>query len=97
MKKHDENRDLKSVARISKINYGNKTIQCSKAVNIGIHMWGRIDFLIHYCGWHFIWNNSAGISYNLFNDENTNSVRSQKKAKKEPKLTDKTKKVSKKK
>ena len=28
--KHDENKDLKSVARIAKINPGDKSIQCSK-------------------------------------------------------------------
>ena len=59
--KHDENKDLKSVARIAKIDYSNKTIQASKNANIGIHTWGRIDFLTHYCGWHFVWNNSVGV------------------------------------
>lgn len=96
-KKHDENRDLRCVARIASINPGDKSIQCSKNATIGIHMWGRIDFLTNYCGWHFIWNNSAGVSYSLFNDNNNTSVRAQKKAKKESKLTDKTKKISKKK
>ena len=90
--KHDENKDLKSVARIAKINPGDKTIQCSKNATIGIHMWGKIDYLTKYCGWHFIWNNSiSGVNYTSSN-ESSKSVRDLKKAKKQPKLTDKTKK-----
>lgn len=97
MAKHDENKDLRSIARIAKINPGDKTIQCAKNATIGIHMWGKIDFLTKYRGWHFIWNDSAGNSFNQFNSTDSQSARAQKKAKKEPKLTDKTKKVSKKK
>lgn len=90
--KHDENKDLKSVARIAKINPGDKSIQCSKNATIGIHMWGKIDYLTKYCGWHFIWNNSVDrVNYNSSN-ESSKSVRDLKKAKKQPKLTDKTKK-----
>lgn len=95
--RHDENKDLRSVARIAKVNPSDKTIQCSKNATIGIHMWGKIDFLTKYCGWHFIWNNSAGVSYNQFADNNNNSAYAVKKAKKEAKLTYKTKKQSKKK
>lgn len=95
--RHDENKDLRSVSRIAKVNLGNKTIQASKNANIGIHMWGKIDFLTKYCGWHFIWNNSAGVGGYSYSDDSNKSVREAKKAKKEPKLTDKTKKGSKKK
>ena len=95
--KHDENKDLRSVSRIAKINLGDKTIKASKNANIGIHMWGKIDFLTKYCGWHFIWNNSAGVGGYSYSDDSNKSVREAKKAKKEPKLTDKTKKGFKKK
>ena len=88
--KHDENKDLRCVARIAKINLGDKTIQASKSATIGIHMWGRIDFLTNYCGWHFIWNNSAGVGGYSSSDVKT-SAREAKKAKKEPKLTNKRK------
>jgi len=91
MKKHDENRDLRSVARIAKILPGDKSIKCSKNATIGIHMWGRIDFLVHYCGWHLIWDNSAGVTSQF------EATEVKKKPKKEHKLTDKTKKTSKKK
>lgn len=96
MKKHDENRDLRSFSRIGKVDYSSKTLQCAKSAIIGIHLWGKIDFLTKYCGWHFIWNNNAGNSFNEFKNNDNQSARSQKKAKKEPKLTDKTKKSKKK-
>lgn len=95
MAKHDENRDLRSFSRVGKVDYSNKTLQASKSSTIGIHMWGKIDFLTKYCGWHFVWNNSAGIGLTKSND-NINSARASKKAKNEPKLTDKTKKTKKK-
>lgn len=93
--KHDENKDVRLVSRIAKINYGDFSIKCSKTATIGIRTWGRIDFLTKYCGWHFIWDNNAGVS-NFKADDNKESARTQKKAKKEPKLTDKTKKPKKK-
>ena len=96
--KHDENKDLRSFSRIGKVNIADKTLQASKSATIGIRMWGKIDFLTHYCGWHFIWNNSAGVGgYSGGKNDSTTSAREAKKAKKAPKLTDKTKKTSKKK
>lgn len=97
MKKHDENRDLRSISKIAKINPAQKSIECSKSATIGIHMWGRIDYLTKYCGWVFIWNNNAGTSYGQFGDFDKSTARAKKKAQKEPKLTDKTKKKSNKK
>ena len=47
-KKHDERKDLKCVSKVAE-NNGNRIIIPTDAV-IGIHTWGRIDFLIHYCG-----------------------------------------------
>ena len=96
MKKHDENRDLRSFSRIGKIDYSSKTLQCAKSAIIGIHLWGKIDFLTKYCGWHFVWNNSAGNSYGQFNDNSNQDSKPQKKVKKEHQLTDKTKKSKKK-
>ena len=58
-------------------------------------MWGKIDFLTRYCGWHFIWDNSAGVGMTKY-DDNDNPARTVKKAKKEHQLTDKTKKSKKK-
>lgn len=96
MAKHDENKDLKSFSRIGKVSPGDKTLRASKNATIGIHMWGKIDFLTKYCGWHFIWDNNAGVGVNKSDDSNNNSARTAKKAKKEHQLTDKTKKSKKK-
>ena len=94
-KKHDENKDLKSFARIGKIDYGNKILYAPKSATIGIHLWGKIDFLRHYCGWWFAWTNNAAPSVQSNGDSNDN-VKAAKKNKNEHKLTDKTKKNKKK-
>lgn len=93
MKKHDENKDLRLFSRIGKVNIGDKTLRASKSTIIGIHMWGRIDFLINYCGWHFIWDNTVSINrYNIDDTSKTNDIRTKKKEAKAPKLTNKKKK-----
>ena len=97
MVKHDENKDLRSFSRIGKVDYSDKTLQCAKSAIIGIRLWGKIDFLTKYCGWHFIWNNNVGNSYNQFNSDSNSDVNVQKKFKKEHQLKDKTKKTSKRK
>lgn len=53
-KMHDENKDLRSVSKIAKIDRGAKLIRCSKNATIGIRMWGKIDYLVHYLGWYFV-------------------------------------------
>lgn len=97
MVKHDENKDLRSFSRIGKVDYSDKTLQCAKSAIIGIHLWGKIDFLTKYCGWHFVWNNNVGNSYNQFNSDSNSDVNVQKKSKKEHQLKDKTKRTSKRK
>lgn len=93
-KKHDERKDLKYVSRVAEIN-GNHLIIPTNVV-IGIHMWGRIDFLVHYCG--YILNHSRTVKpSNLkFEDAEINSIltdniREAKKIKKEHKLSNKKK------
>lgn len=96
-KRHDENKCLKSFNRIGRVSIYDKTLQAPKNAVIGIHLWGKIDYLTNYCGWHFIWNNNATPNYTQnSNDSNNNNI-VKKKQKKEYKLTDKTKKNSKKK
>lgn len=89
--KHDENKDLRSFSHIGKVDYSNRTLQASKSATIGIHLWGKIDFLTKYCGWHFVWNNAAS-NYSQVSSDTKVDARSQKKAKKEHQLTAKTKK-----
>ena len=99
-KKHDENKDLKSFSRVGKINYSDKTLRASKSTIIGIRLWGRIDFLTHYCGWHFIWDNTVKVRNYYDNESKTeqvNNITNTRKISKEQSLTDKTKKTNKRK
>lgn len=87
-KKHDEKKDLKCVSKVVEIN-GNHIIVPTDAV-IGIHTWGRIDFLVHYCG--YILNRAKNVkASNLKIEDAAVSAREAKKIKKEHKLTNKKK------
>ena len=88
MKKHDEKKDLKCVSRVAEIN-GNRIIIPTDAI-IGIHTWGRIDFLIHYCG-YILYRAKNVKASNLNFEDATVSAREAKKIKKEHKLTNKKK------
>lgn len=87
-KKHDERKDLKCVSKVAEIN-GNRIIVPTNAV-IGIHTWGRIDFLIHYCGYILYRAKNVKASNLNFEDASV-SAREAKKIKKEHKLTNKKK------
>ena len=87
-KKHDEKKYLKCVSRVAEIN-GNRIIIPTDAV-IGIHTWGRIDFLIHYCG-YILYRAKNVKASNLNFEDATVSAREAKKIKKEHKLTNKKK------
>ena len=50
-KRHCEDKAVKSVARVCKVDAMAKTLQVSKGAIVGIKTWGKIDFLTHYCGW----------------------------------------------
>lgn len=81
-------KDLKFVSKVAEIN-GNHIIIPTNTV-IGIHMWGRIDFLVHYCG--YILNRSKNVkASNLKFEDAEVSAREAKKIKKEHKLSNKKK------
>ena len=85
-KKHDEKKDLKFVSKVAEIN-GNHIIIPTNSV-IGIHTWGRIDFLVHYCG--YVLNRSSNAKASNLNFEDAEvSAREAKKIKKEHKLANK--------
>ena len=52
--KHDENKDVRLLSKIAKVNQGSKTITIPTSVQIGNKRWGRIDFLVNYCGYHLV-------------------------------------------
>ena len=87
-KKHDERKDLKCVSKVAEIN-GNHIIIPTNAL-IGIHMWGRIDFLVHYCGYILNRSNNVKASNLKFEDAEIRA-REAKKIKKEHKLSNKKK------
>ncbi len=90
--KHDENKDLVNVSRIVRVNYSDKTLQTSKAAHIGIHTWGRIDYLVKHCGWIFLWNNNVNVKPTIIKsdtDSYNTHKREAKKAAKENTLTNK--------
>lgn len=89
MKKHDERKDLKYVSRIAKID-GNHIIIPINAI-IGIRTWGRIDFLVHYCGYVLNYGSNAIKLSNLNFEDTTISTREAKKINKEHKLSNKKK------
>ena len=87
-KKHKKKKDLKCVSRVAEIN-GNHIIIPTNSV-IGIHTWGRIDFLVHYCG--YVLNRSNNVKASNLNFEDAEiSAREAKKIKKEHKLSNKKK------
>ena len=81
MAKQDENKDVRLISRIAKVNTVNKTIKAPKGTLIGIRSWGRIDYLTNHCGYVFIWD-SAFIPNTSSNDSDT-SKRSNKKKEKD--------------
>lgn len=64
--KHEENVDVKRVSKIAKIDTHNKLIQLNKSDNIGIKIWGRIDYLCNILGYRLI--KSGIVISNKFND-----------------------------
>lgn len=94
MVKHDENKDLRSIAKIARIDYSNKTINYSRSTIIGIRRWGKIDFLVNYCGWRLV-NAYGVIAGGYIGDDVTTKktyARDSKRSAKEHKFTNKTKK-----
>lgn len=57
MNKYDENKVLRSVARVAHVE-GNHVILKSDAV-VGIHMWGKLDYLVNYKGYTVSRSNSV--------------------------------------
>lgn len=89
-KKHDENKDVRLLSRKVRVDVYNKSISANKSTIIGNRSWGRIDFLVNYCGYHFFWDNNAKVITKSFEDnDNKKSKRDYKKASKEQTLTNK--------
>lgn len=51
MKKHDERSAAMMLNHINGVNVAGKTITINPSATVGIHQWGRIDYLCNYCGY----------------------------------------------
>lgn len=49
MNKYDENKVLRSVSRVARVE-GSHIILKADAI-VGIHMWGKLDYLVNYRGY----------------------------------------------
>lgn len=58
-KSHDESNDLKSLAKIARIDYHSKTISLPANAIVGISMKGKIDYLTKYCDWTLLRTNGS--------------------------------------
>jgi len=65
---HDENKDVRLLSKIAKINQGTKSIIIRRDQVIGNKRWGRIDFLCHYCGYHLVREDGVIVN-NAVNDD----------------------------
>lgn len=61
--RYDEGKVLSQLDKKSvRINYASRIIEVAKeATDIGIHSWGKLDFLQNYCGWKVILVNMTEI------------------------------------
>ena len=56
VKKHDEGSVIRLLGRLQGVTIypGTKTIKIKTNATIGIHSWGKIDYLTNYCGYTVI-------------------------------------------
>lgn len=71
MSKHEEKRDVKLLSRIVRVNESNKTITISRGSLVGIHAWGKIDYLVKVHGYVLLWDNGSAIR--IQTDDNSNN------------------------
>ena len=101
-KKHDESIDIKRLSRVGVRTAiqptATGTVKCLVITpalrdSIGIKSWGRVDFLVNYCGYRIISSvtSTETIINGYYSKENKTNYRDVKKKKKEHQLTDKTK------
>ena len=76
---HDENKDVRLLSKIAKINQGNKSIIIRRDQVIGNKRWGRIDFLCHYCGYRLVKEDGAVVNISVNDDRNDKRNKDEKK------------------
>lgn len=78
MAKHDESKVLRSVSKIADVDYSNHFISLSRNKIPGIKMWGKLDFLSHYCGWRIFWNSNLVVSNKNYTDDDKSTITKEK-------------------
>jgi hypothetical protein len=55
-KKHDERTVIEQLSKISgvSVNQGQKQVRINSTAIVGIHSWGKIDYLTNHCGYSAI-------------------------------------------
>lgn len=92
MARHDENKDVRLVSARCKVNAYDKSIEATKGTIIGNRLWGRIDYLCHYCGYRFYWVSNPVKASIVVDNPYAVSKRDAKRDAKAHTLTDKTRK-----
>lgn len=62
MNKYDENKVLRSVSRVARVE-GSHIILKADAI-VGIHMWGKLDYLVNYRGYTVSRSNNVVLAKN---------------------------------
>lgn len=81
MAKHDERKDVKLLSRLTKVDESQKVIKVARDSNLGIHAWGKIDFLTHYCGYFLLWDDNATVIRQPNDESNNNKSKKNKEIK----------------
>lgn len=79
---HDENKDVRLLSKVAKINQSTKSITIRRDQVIGNKRWGRIDFLCHYCGYHLVREDGAVVNISVNDDRNDKRKKDELKKKK---------------
>ena len=69
MNKYDENKVLRSISKVARVE-GNHIILKADAV-VGIHMWGKLDYLVNYRGYTVSRSNNV---IRIKNEETSNKA-----------------------
>lgn len=85
-KRYDENKALQSIMKATGARWEQngmyKYLYIPLNAHVGIHTWGKIDYLVHYCGWGLIRTAPKVIEESNNNDKKVNREKSEMKHKK---------------
>lgn len=82
MKKHDENKDVRLLSQIGKINPITKTISIPRSINIGNRRWGRIDYLVNHLKYVLVREGSVVTFTSNSSNKSYNDIKKQKQERK---------------